>query len=267
MIGYNISAIQRFIRRRIDMCTLSFSPTRNGMLLAMNRDESLQRDSALAPGSFQALDSIAIYPSESSGGTWLALNDQGIVLALLNRNPSRPMTKARSRGEIIPSLLHEQSLQRIHAKLLALDCEGFLPFTVVALDGPNQRVIETVWDGARMRSAEPKWGPRHWFSSSLSDDEALRVRGKTCEVFRRRLPLFGERLRELHSSHGPAAGAYSLCVHREGVATVSYAEVRIEGNEATFGYAPGSPCEGRPLMTLGLDLRTRQPRLAEAAGY
>ena len=249
------------------MCTLSFSPTTNGLLLAMNRDESLQREIASAPRFFCSQESTAIYPSEASGGTWLAANDCGLVLALLNRNPSFARAKRRSRGEIIPELIHESSLSRAHARLLAMDHDGFLPFTLVALDASNQRAIETRWDGARLQTIGHPWAPRHWFSSSLSDEEATQVRGRTCEVFRRHFSLEPENLRQLHRSHSPAPGAFSLCVHREGVATASYAEIRIHATEASFAYASGSPCERQPLMTLEFALQPSQDAYTRASGY
>src|SRR5450755_3625859 len=71
------------------MCTVAFLPTARGFRLAMNRDEKR-----------------AIYPRERSGGTWLAANDAGLWLALINWHTIArgPNEKPESRGRIIPSL-------------------------------------------------------------------------------------------------------------------------------------------------------------------
>ena len=52
----------------------------------MNRDELLSRSPALPPSNFQTGGLLAIYPFEKSGGTWIACNQHGVTLALLNWN-------------------------------------------------------------------------------------------------------------------------------------------------------------------------------------
>jgi len=250
------------------MCTLSFSPTRSGLLLAMNRDETLQRELANAPRLFSATGCIAAYPTEPSGGTWLALNDRGMILALLNKNSPTEMKKEFSRGTLIPSLIHSDSLRTARSRLETMDLEGRLPFTLVMIGQHERRLVEAVWNGHRLQHGDRPWATRHWFSSSVSDDDATRVRGRTCEVFHKYLVLSPESLRELHRSHSPGPGAFSICMHRTNATSVSYSEIRIDGDEAAFSYAPDSPCLRRPFTTLALPLRgVGQPVVARASGY
>jgi hypothetical protein len=57
------------------MCTLSFVPRKDGYAVGMNRDELRSRARADIPKYFERNGIGAVYPSESSGGTWIAAND------------------------------------------------------------------------------------------------------------------------------------------------------------------------------------------------
>jgi len=109
------------------MCTLSVITQENGYLLAMNRDEKITRGVGEGPET-QDLEgpetqdlngTTAIYPSDGAGGTWIAANEYGISLALLNWNDvvRRPLDirKARSRGGIIPGLASSSRMAELQA--------------------------------------------------------------------------------------------------------------------------------------------------------
>src|SRR6266516_8175349 len=66
------------------MCTLSFLPKAQGFYLAMNRDEKRMRSIAFSPSSVDLATCRAILPREPKGGTWIAVNDAGVCLALIN---------------------------------------------------------------------------------------------------------------------------------------------------------------------------------------
>src|SRR4051812_36065950 len=97
------------------MCTLSFIPNSRGYIVAMNRDEQFSRAPGLAPQVFKK----AIYPHEPKGGTWMAVNNDGLTLSVLNRNESGPLpVSLRSRGELIPALISAGSLAEVHRRLV-----------------------------------------------------------------------------------------------------------------------------------------------------
>src|SRR6516162_6037577 len=96
------------------MCTLSFIPRREGYAAGMNRDELRSRPRALFPRVYERGQILAAYPSEPEGGTWIAVNGSGVLLALLNWNLNRPgtaMSKQCSRGGMIPELIFEGSFE------------------------------------------------------------------------------------------------------------------------------------------------------------
>jgi hypothetical protein len=49
-------------------------------------------------------------------------------------------------------------------------------------------------------------------------------------------------LRALHRDHGNEPGAFSICVHRDDAATVSYSEILVSSDRVSFHYHPGRPC-------------------------
>jgi hypothetical protein len=229
------------------MCTLSFIPRREGYAVGMNRDELRLRARALFPRIHQREQILAAYPSEPEGGTWIAVNGFGVLLALLNWNLGNSCTatrKQRSRGEVIPELIFREGLASVEAVMRRRHLEGVLPFRLVRIDPEARAIQEWRWDGAKVVVFGFLWIRKHWFSSSLSDTAAAEQRGAACAaVSRTGNPEDPGWLPDLHRSHRPAAGAYSLCVHRPDAATVSYTEVLYDTHRISMSYIDGSPCE------------------------
>src|SRR5437016_4696303 len=97
------------------MCTLSFVPTAHGFRFAMNRDEKRSRERALPPSFVRLNGRRAIFPREPGGGTWIAVNDAGICLALINWHgiEREPRGQIVSRGVVVESLASCGSLGEI----------------------------------------------------------------------------------------------------------------------------------------------------------
>jgi hypothetical protein len=229
------------------MCTLSFIPRLNGYAVGMNRDELRSRPRALAPRYFERNGVTAVYPSETLGGTWIAVNVYGQFLALLNwysANGGALLGKQRSRGELIPQMIFESDCRAAASILVSPRLAGNLPFRLIGIDPKHRVVSEWRWDGRCIRRSALPWARKHWFSSSLSDIEAERYRSPACTLAACvRDPEGPHWLRELHRSHRPFSGPYSICVHRPDAATVSYTEVLVNSRLISTCYAAGSPCE------------------------
>src|SRR5438046_6139107 len=104
------------------MCTVSFLPKAQGFYLAMNRDEKFTRPAALPPAIVDLADRRAIFPREPEGGTWIAANDAGVCLALINwhRVERQPVRSIASRGQVVKVLAAQSSDEEIAARLAAL---------------------------------------------------------------------------------------------------------------------------------------------------
>ena len=228
------------------MCTLTFVPTKDGYVAGMNRDEKLTRPHALPPDRFDSPGATAVFPRENSGGTWIGCNSRGNLLALLNWNDVVPPfggATLRSRGLLIPELIGGDDLTDTHARYAQLDLSGFLPFRLIGAFLGESFIREWRWDGLRRQEFQFAWAKRHWFSSSVSDALAWRERGQTCQNAERdRSREVVSWVRDLHQSHDPVPGPFSICVHREDAATVSYTEVRCSEERISMSYRNGNAC-------------------------
>jgi hypothetical protein len=225
------------------MCTVSFFPKGTSYLVGMNRDELLTRGTATPPRIRQYGTAVAIYPTDAEGGTWIGANDAGISLAILNWNSFPQKTKSRSRGEVIVGAIPRRSEAEIKQHMGSSDFAGMRPFRLVGLFPTESEVVEWRWDGMNVESLTLPWQPLHWFSSGLSDAQALAQRRPVTQKAAY-LAESGssEWLRELHSSHSPERGAFSICVHRDDAATLSYTEIEITDPAVTMKCLEGSPC-------------------------
>lgn len=159
------------------MCTASIIPVRGGFRLAVNRDELRARAPALRPTVVDLEGGgRAAWPTDAdAGGTWIAVNDAGVALTLLNGNP-RPMPpmppedRLTSRGLIIPGLIASTSSRGAMQRLRAIEVAHFAPFRLVAVDGDE--VCDAVWDRRRLRVLSMPLVPRCFVSSGLGDDRA-----------------------------------------------------------------------------------------------
>ena len=239
------------------MCTLSFIPRENGYLLAMNRDERLTREPALLPALFEINGTRAVFPHESSGGTWIGVNDRGLALALLNQNlNSHAAEKKKSRGMVVRELLSGSSARDVRSSIERLDLSGTLPFRLFAFVRGEQAILEWSWDGSKLQTRTFPWEHGHWFSSGVGDATATHERGAVCRAaWRQRRSGTLMWLRQLHRSHRPKRGAFSICVHRDDAETVSYTEISCAKGSLELRYHPGSPCIDAEAYTAKLDLR------------
>lgn len=226
------------------MCTLSFIAQAKGYLIAMNRDERRTRQLALLPQVTGAGTLEAVYPREDGGGTWIAANALGTSFALLNRN-SRPGSgaKLRTRGEVIPAVLESTDMREAAAIMQRMDLRGMFPFRMIGFFPREATLAQWNWDSGRLDLFKLPWQARHWFSSGISDELAREVRGLTCSNAWRH-PNAGSEgwLRQLHASHAPARGSFSVCVHRPDAGSVSYTEIAYGGRSITMRYHNGQPC-------------------------
>ena len=153
------------------MCTVSIVPVPDGCRVVCNRDERRTRAAAEPPRAFPTEVSWATYPRDPvSGGTWIGVNDDGLVVALLNRTVagSEPRVPAQSRGAIVPTLLACPSIAQALRAYDSLDLNRFEPFRIVMT---HRSTIAVVAGDRSHSSAElfPLVRPVLFTSSSLGD--------------------------------------------------------------------------------------------------
>ena len=124
--------------RRPPMCTLILL-RRSGhewpILLAANRDEMTDRPSSPPARHWLDRPDVVAGKDELSDGSWLGLNDHGVVAAVLNRTGSLgPADDKRSRGELVLEALDHADAQSAAQALANIDPTAYRSFNLVIAD-------------------------------------------------------------------------------------------------------------------------------------
>ena len=239
------------------MCTLTVVPTAAGTRLAFNRDEQRARPAALPPERRRFGPRAAVLPTDpASGGTWLAVNDAGLALALLNANPPTPPAARprRSRGDVIPLLLDcgspAEALVAAGGRFAYAD---FAPFRLVLVgDGV---AADVRWDGHHPMVMTRLLGGRPWLFTSSGLGDHL-VEGPRQELFD---TLFGgpagdwAAVQDAFHRHRWAGREHlSVNMARADARTVSHAVIDLGELAASFHYHPDHPDAAADAVTLHL---------------
>ncbi len=162
------------------MCTVTLIPRPDGYRLAVNRDELRTRPTAEPPHTFAHDGRRVLYPRDpQGGGTWIAVNDAGLTLTLLNLNETNTTervagnhdttTNKLSRGLVVPQLAEAASVDEALQMADRLDPTRYAPFRVLAIDDDHTGTVRS--DGRTLetrRRARPEQ-PMMLTSSGLGD--------------------------------------------------------------------------------------------------
>jgi hypothetical protein len=236
------------------MCSVSLLPRDDGFVLAMNRDESLSRVSALPPEVLGRDGLSMLCPRELSGGTWIGVNSAGMAFSLINwySQPDCAFGNPVSRGQVVRALLSARSQAAAASLLRELPLQRMNPFRLMVVSSSERSLTEWRSGGGDLEPFDLPWKRHHWFSSALDEGKANRIRRRVCARIDDDLDL--PSLRKLHRSHAPKAGPFSLCMHRKDACTVSYTEINVRGPMATTYYIAGPPCSKSLRFKASLDL-------------
>ena len=257
------------------MCTLTIFPLgEDRFRLAFNRDEARSRAPAESPRRRCFGDRTALLPIDPVGrGTWIAVNDAGLTLALLNVNPpddepgfgteypvlstqysatllDRP--RVRSRGTIIPALLRAGGLREALQRAAVLPVRDYAPFRLV-LFGRGE-MAELAWDGRQVRRERPMplLGPVMFTSSGLGDELVEAPRRELFDAILRQRGDAVARQDTYHRHTWSDSPHLSVCMSREDACTVSHTVISLDSSDAVLTYYPGSPDHPAPAFTARL---------------
>jgi hypothetical protein len=224
------------------MCTVSWIHQAEGYHLFCNRDEKRTRRTAGEPRAMRRDGVRFLAPIDGDfGGTWIAVNEFGLSLVLLNGGPS--CLKHISRGllplEWIAARTQAEAAEIISATALS----RFARFSLAVLE-PGSPAMLFNWDGQGLSSIAD--ADSHMPLVSSSADPVTVERERRAEFLQLRDQDPGLRVGTLlafHHSHQPARGLCSPCMHREDAQTVSFSWVTVTPTEVNLYYAPGPPCQ------------------------
>jgi hypothetical protein len=230
------------------MCTLTVVPLPGGRVrLAFNRDEKRTRPVGLPPARRKFGFREAVLPTDPlSGGTWLAVNDAGLVLAVLNANPPdlvRESNPRRSRGDLIPALLECATPAAALGLLEREVCySDFAPFRLVVIGSGVGADVR--WDGRQPMVMNRLVGstPLLFTSSGLGDHLVEGVRRELFDdLFAGPTEGWPSAQDEFHRHRWPGREHLSVNMERTDARTVSHAVIELDESGAAFVYHPDAP--------------------------
>lgn len=226
------------------------------VLLAANRDEMRERPSAPPARHWPDRANVVAGIDRLASGTWLGLNDEGVVAGVLNRRDSLgPDPRLRSRGELVLEALDHADAADAADALSRLDGTAYRSFNLVVADNRDGFWLKSPGTGAVEVRALPE-GLSMLTSEDLDDPASARI-----ARFRPRFadapapePDAGDwrGWQDLLAStdHAPEADAReAMCVPAErGFGTVSSALIalpaaRFPGRAPLWLFAPGPPSD------------------------
>jgi uncharacterized protein with NRDE domain len=239
------------------------------MVVAANRDEHYDRPSA-PPAMINAHPAILAGRDLRAGGTWLGVNEHGLLAGILNRRSDgeqSPRPGVRSRGLLCLDILALTTAAAAGAFVRAQQ-NDYQPFTLLCADADDAwsaynhdgRIITTILDPGI-----------HVFSSAGEKNARSDKRDR---AYRR----FAQIAKNLHADATGSAGDFlrlqtvladhavgdgsddprdAICMHGEIAGTVSSSIIVHSPRERRFRtfHCPGAPCRNDFSLAINLDLR------------
>ncbi len=152
------------------------------LIVAANRDELKTRPALPPARHWPDRPEVKAGLDVSGQGSWLGLNDLGVLAAVLNRQGTLgPEAGKRSRGELVLEALDHADAEAAASALAHLDPEAYRPFNLLIADGSEAFWIRHAGDGM-VRSVSLGEGVMMLTSREINDPASPRIR--------RYLPLF-----------------------------------------------------------------------------
>ena len=231
------------------------------LVVAANRDEFLSRPST-APVVLQHTPWIFGGKDLVAGGTWLGVNEHGLVAGMLNRHTPQPTDpRRRSRGLLSLDALQATSAHQAATSVQRQPVDRYNPFNLLLVDSQAAYAVYPAEQTIRVQQLEP--GVHLLTNMNLNDPECPKIAHSfqhfqtvaekmtaapelsfpVVELFR----LLHERLADHATLLDPRAEdpRNGLCIHLDGYGTCSSTLLAYSARQRRFIYhfAPGAPCQ------------------------
>lgn len=144
-------------------------------MIAANRDELASRPSLPPDRHWPDRANVIAGQDLTAGGTWLGVNDDGVVAAVLNRRGTLgPTEDKRSRGELVLEALDHASADDAADALRAIDPDAYRPFNLIVVDRVSAYWLRHAGDGRIERHTVPV-GLSMISSGELNDTHSQRI--------------------------------------------------------------------------------------------
>lgn len=154
------------------------------VIVAANRDELLSRPWSPPARHWPDRDHVIAGRDDLADGTWLALNDDGLLAAVLNRRHSLgPAEDKRSRGELpLEAADHAEAVEAANA-LSMIDPMSYRSFNMVIADSTDAFWLKSTGEAGSTVSCTP-------IPDGLSMITAYDLNDSSSPRIRRHLPRF-----------------------------------------------------------------------------
>jgi uncharacterized protein with NRDE domain len=233
-----------------------------------NRDESTERPT-LSPRIFESTTPKSAKwfggADQRAGGTWLGVNEHGLLVALTNRKTKTVPSNPRSRGLLCRDLLECASIKSALDRLgTELSDHAYAGFNLILLTARRALIVEAA-DESRMHKLKPgihTIGNGHL--NALDDLRVQRTQVLVEEMVRRggrNWTKWVEQAKTICRTHADADNP-GICLHGDGWGTVGSTIVGLplDSRQSVYHYAAGSPCRV-PYVDYSTSLRELFARL------
>lgn len=220
------------------MCTVSFVPTKTGVIITSNRDEKSLRQTALPPQQFNETNHQLYYPVDAnSNGTWFIVGNSGTVGVLLNGAFEPHVVKEKyrvSRGVILPTVFKQNNVVEA---LTSFNFTGVENCTILIYQ--HKKLFEFKWNGEALFMKELNPHVPHIYSSVTLYNAAMiaeRVQWFNQWLLQNNQPTQSDAI-QFHTSAGKGNTDFGLQMNRNDLMlTVSVTSVFINENEVSLFY-------------------------------
>lgn len=222
------------------MCTLTFVPISNGVIITSNRDEHDSRSNTLFPVKRELDDKKVIFPQDpKAGGSWIACGSDQSVAVLLNgafeKHKHRPPYR-KSRGLILLDLFKFSTLKEFSD---IYDLDGIEPFTIVYYKKDTNSILEELrWDGLKKHISKFDVELAHiWSSASLYSPNIILERQHWFAEMLEVKEVSADNLLHFHEFGGKSDVQNNFKMDRgKGLRTISISQINIDKQKIEFKY-------------------------------
>ena len=219
------------------------------IVVAANRDEYYDRPTR-SPALLGRSPRIWGGRDERAGGTWMGINEHGVVVGLTNRRLHADQAtdpERRSRGMVCLEALQCRTAAEAADTLTSQPRQRYNPFNLLAMDR-----TDLIWvaydDEPAVRPLRP--GLHILANGDLNDFETVRLRrarqlleAAEPTSLRDLIPF----LKQACQDHEPGAkDRETICMHRDhdnyGTVSSTLLALPANGREPVYHYADGHPC-------------------------
>ena len=221
------------------------------VVVAANRDEAYDRPAE--PPSIREGEPAVLAPRDAeAGGTWIGVNEHGVLAALTNRWADADLAGERSRGLLVDDVLAERSAED-GGRLIerAVEVDEYQGFNLVVADANAALYYE--WDGAlEFVQFDPgvhvvvNVGADGRYVIPSFRQSAAEAQAERADQLRADLvPEPGETATAWQDRAADAVAdhEYGVCVHGDGFGTRSSSLIAIGPEGTSYRFADGPPCE------------------------